>query len=271
MRMKRRGHTLLKLLIILVSIGMAFGVNMLSMLIVEDEGNLGQIILADFTEMMALGLIIFIWGKFLPRQFPATNDYRFRKPAIYQVLMVIGIALISLVGGYRLLYVFRGGDVNVTMIPIAYESAAEFKEEMMASIHAILIAPTLEEMCFRIIPASVVQTNKKRIVVLAILAILFAALHRNNFLAAWGDATVFIVLFIVTRNPLIPILCHAFSNLFKTLAGMVSYIGLMNVSMSDGGALIVLFSTPVTIGLVVIGAALVMPVIIHLLHKEQAA
>ena len=260
---KEKQHNFLKLMIILASIGMQMGVNILPIFIVKDESNFGQILLGDLVQMVVIAGIILLWMKVLPQTFPATNAYRFRKPTIYQVMMVLGIFFFSLVGVYRLLYLMRGGDANVAMIPVTYDSKAEFREELMASIHAVLVAPVLEEMGFRIIPASVVQTKKRRIVTLAILAVAFAAFHLRNFWEPLLDAIVSCILLLKTRNSLLSILYHAFNNFMKTVVFSAAYLGIIDVNMAASGAHIVLFSTPVTIIFLVIGVALILPEVIH--------
>ena len=186
-------------------------------------------------------------------------------------MMVLGIALLSFIGTNRILYLIRGGEAKVTMIPFEFDSKTEFLEDMMASIHAVLIAPVLEEMGFRIIPASVIQTKKRRFVAIAILAFIFAAVHTRNFAAVLIDVALYSVLFLMTRNPLIPILCHLFGNLLKNLAGAAAYWGIINVSVTSDSGLIILFSTPVTIIAVIMGIALIMPSVISRCKQKTIA
>lgn len=262
---KTKQHNFFKVIIILISVVMGIGINALSLLIVKDENNIGQLMLDNLVEIIVISVIVFIWAKVFPRYFPATNDFRFRKPNIYQVMMILGIVLINMIGFYRLLYLIRGGETNVIMIPFSdgYDSTKEFFNDMVASIHAILIAPVLEEMGFRIIPASVVQTKKRRVVTLIILAVFFALIHRKNFWAVLMDAIVTCILFLCTNNPLIPILYHAFSNFLKTIVMVVSYYGIIDVNMANGGPIIILFSNLISIVGVLVGMALIIPIIFN--------
>ena len=170
------------------------------------------------------------------------------------------------------MYLIRGGEANVEMIPLTYDSEADFQDDMTASVHAVLIAPMLEEMGFRVIPISVVQTKKRKIVAIAVLSVIFGLMHGRNFGEALINAIVFSILFLMTRNPLIPILCHSFVNLLFTVAGAASYWGIIDVSTSsDRGPLILFFSTPVTIIALILGVALIIPTIFRCKNKRAAS
>ncbi len=266
---KEKQHNFLKTISIILSIGMAFGINALSMLIIKDESSFKQIMLGNLAEFVILIGVLLLWAKVLPQIFPGTNDFRFRKLTTYQVLMVLGISLLSLMLVYRLLYLIRGGATNVTMIPVIYNKT-EFLEDMKASIHAILIAPVIEETCFRLIPASVIQTRKNRIVMLAVLAVVFALMHPSNILATLVDATVFCVLLLVTHNPLASILCHVFNNFLKTVAIVLAYFNVIDLSMAEGRGTIILFSMPVTLFSIAIAVVLILPAVLKSICKNNS-
>lgn len=268
-KIKEKPHNFLKTIIIILSFGMVFGVNALSMLIIKDESSFLQIMLGNLVEIVALVGIFVLWVKVMPRVFPGANDFRFRKLTAYQVMMYLGIAILSLVSVYHLLYWIRGGAARVTLVPVIY-SRTEFQEEIMASIHAILIAPILEEMCFRIIPASVIKTGKNRIVILAILAFVFALMHPYNILGALVDATVFCILLLVTRNPLASILYHAFGNLLKTIAFVLAYFNVIEVNMAEGRSIIIIFSVPVTLITIAIAVVLILTALLKGFQKNKS-
>ena len=266
---KEQQHNLLKTIIIVLSFFMAFGINVLGFLFVKDEGSFIQITVGELAQIAIIVAMILIWAKVFPRVFTGIHDFRFRKLTLYQVMMYLGIALISLMLVYRVLYWIRGGEANVTMVHYV-ESQTEFREDMLASIHPILIAPLLEEMCFRIIPASIIKTRKNKIVVLAVLAVAFAVCHTHNIFAALVDAIVFCILLLVTQNPLSSILCHAFNNFLKTLAIVLDYYDVINFSTSEGGGRIVLFSAPVTLAAIAIGVALILPSVLKVICKKNS-
>lgn len=266
---KEKQHNFLKTIIIILSFGMAFGVNVLSLLIIKDESSFIQTMLGNLVEIVALVGIFMLWVKVLPRVFPGANDFRFRKLTAYQEMMYLGIALLSLVSVYRLLYWIRGGAAGVTLVPVIY-SRTEFQEEILASIHAILIAPVLEEMCFRIIPASVIKTGKNRIVILAILTVVFALMHPSNILGALVDATIFCILLLVTKNPLASILCHMFGNLLKTIAFVLAYFNVIEIRMAEGRGTIILFNMPVTLIIIAIAVVLILPAVLKGFQKNKS-
>lgn len=261
-------HNFLKTIIIILSFGMVFGINALSMLIIKDESSFIQILLGDLVEIVALVGVFVLWVKVLPRVFPGANDFRFRKLTAYQVVMYLGLALFSIVLICRLLYLIRGGAPRVTLVPVIY-SRTEFREDMLASVHAILIAPVLEEMCFRIIPVSVIKTGKNRIIILAILAVVFALMHPRNLLGALLDAIVLCILLLVTHNPLASILYHAFGNLLKTLAFALAYFNVIEVSMVEGRGTIIIFDMPVTLIIIAIAVVLILPVVLKTIKKDN--
>lgn len=266
---KEKQHSFIKTISIIVSIGLAFGIDALSMLIVKDEGSFKQIMLGNLIEIVILGGVLLLWAKVMPRIFPGTDDFRFRKLTAYQVMMAAGISLLSLMAVYRLLYLLRGGAAHVTMVPVIYNQS-EFMEDMMASIHAILIAPVIEETCFRLIPASVIRTGKNRIVMLTVLTIVFAFMHPKNMLAVLMDASVFCVLLLATKNPLVPILCHVFNNFLKTASIALAYYNVIEISMAEGGGTIILFSIPVTLVSAAIAAVLILPSVIKLICRNKS-
>ena len=55
---KVKQHNFLKVLIIFASVGMVFGINGLSNLIVSDRSNLGQILLGDLFEIIVISGIL---------------------------------------------------------------------------------------------------------------------------------------------------------------------------------------------------------------------
>ena len=262
---KEKQHNFLKTIIIILSFGMAFGVNLLSLLIIKDESSFIQTMLGNLVEIVALVGIFVLWVKVLPRVFPGANDFRFRKLTAYKEMMYLGIALLSLVSVYRLLYWIRGGAA----VPVIY-SRTEFQEEILASIHAILIAPVLEEMCFRIIPASVIKTGKNRIVILAILTVVFALMHPSNILGALVDATIFCILLLVTKNPLASVLCHMFGNLLKTIACVLAYFNVIEIRMAEGRGTIILFNMPVTLITIAIAVVLILPAVLKGFQKNKS-
>lgn len=266
---KEKQHNLLKTISIILSIGMALGINALSMLIIKDESSFKQIMIGNLAEMVILVGVLLLWAKVLPRIFPGADDFSFRKLTTYQVLMILGISLLSLMLVYRLIYLIRGGATNVAMLPVIY-SKTEFREDMMASIHAILIAPVIEETCYRLIPASVIQTRKNRIVTLTVLTVIFALMHPSNIWAALVDATVFCVLLLVTHNPLASILCHAFGNFLKTVALALAYFDVIDLSMAEGRGTIILFSMPVTLFSIIIAVVFILPAVLKSICKRNS-
>jgi hypothetical protein len=107
-------------------------------------------------------------------------------------------------------------------------------------------------------------------VLLAILAVVFALMHTSNHLGALVDATVFCILLLVTHNPLSSILCHAFGNLLKMIANVLSYFNVTEVNMVEGKGTIIIFSAPVTLIIFAMAVALILPAVLKAIQKSKS-
>ena len=79
---------------------------------------------------------------------------------------------------------------TVQMEPITYTSD-ELREDLLASVHAVLLAPVLEELCYRQLSISPFRRRWVQVVVCVLMALLFGIVHVRNFLGASLAAMLF--------------------------------------------------------------------------------
>ena len=117
------------------------------------------------------------------------------------------------------------------MEPLTF-TAAELREDLLSSVHAVLLAPLLEELCFRQMAISPFRRRGAQIVVCLIMAILFGLLHVRNFPGAFIGALFYGLIFIWSRNIWYSVVLHAGLNLTKTLLGVYCWLQLGDMQMT---------------------------------------
>ncbi|MBR4219346.1 MAG: CPBP family intramembrane metalloprotease [Bacteroidales bacterium] len=116
--------------------------------------------------------------------------------------------------------------VNLVQLePLTY-STPELREDLMSSVHAVLLAPVLEELCFRQMAISPFRRRGAQIAVCVVMAVLFGMLHVRNFMGAFIDALFYGLVFIWSRNIWNSVALHAGCNLTATLLAVYCWLGL---------------------------------------------
>ena len=114
------------------------------------------------------------------------------------------------------------------MEPLTF-TAEELREDLTASIHTVLLAPVLEELCFRQMAISPFRSRRAQIVVCVIMGLLFGFLHVRNFPGAFFSAMVYGLVFIWSRNIWYGIVLHAGHNLTAMLFALYCWLGLGDI------------------------------------------
>lgn len=117
------------------------------------------------------------------------------------------------------------------MEPIAY-TPDELSEDLQASIHAVLLAPVLEELCYRQLAISPFQRRWVQVVVCVLMALLFGIVHVRNFPGAFLSAMFYGLVFIWTRNIWYAVILHAGHNLTATLLAIYCALDFGEIQMS---------------------------------------
>ena len=166
-----------------------------------------------------------------PKVFPAAAQFPLKWP---KISVVIGLLLISplwfVAEGY-IVYGITSLAHAVKMEPLTY-TADELREDLLASIHAVLLAPVLEELCFRQMAISPFRRRGAQMVVCVVMALLFGIFHVRNFPGAFISAMVYGGLFIWSRNIWYSIVLHAGRNLSGTLLAVYCWLQLGDMQMS---------------------------------------
>ena len=127
----------------------------------------------------------------------------------------------------------------------------ELREDLLAGIHAVLLAPVLEELCFRQMAISPFRSRRAQIAVCVVMALLFGMLHVRNFLGAFIDALFYGAIFIWSRNIWNSIAVHAGCNLTVMLVSIYCWLGLGDLQMAST-PVIILTDAKVVVGCIVL-------------------
>ena len=197
------------------------------------DGNetLGRQVLSWVLTLVAIALTYIIVHRVEPKVFSEAKQFSLKLPK-----PTIGVGVLRLA---PLWYVAEGYVVYglTSLIHIVHFEAIsytpeELREDLLASIHAVLLAPVLEELCYRQLALSPFRRCKAQIMVCFVMALLFGILHVRNFLGASLTAMLYGIVFIWTRNIWYAVLLHAGHNLAATLLAVYCTLGLGEIRMS---------------------------------------
>jgi len=166
-----------------------------------------------------------------PKVFPAATQFPLKWPKISVVIGLLLIAPLWLVAEGYIVYGLTSLAHTVQMEQLTY-TADELREDLLASVHAVLLAPVLEELCFRQMAISPFRRSGAQMVVCVVMAILFGILHVRNFPGAFFSAMVYGGLFIWSRNIWFSVILHAGRNLAATLLAVYCWLQLGDMQMS---------------------------------------
>ena len=121
---------------------------------------------------------------------------------------------------------------TVQMEPLIY-APDELREDLLGSVHAVLLAPVLEELCYRQLAISPFRRRGAQVVVCAVMALLFGIVHVRNFFGATLAAMLYGLVFIWSRNIWYAVILHAGHNLTATLLAVYCTLGLGEIQMSN--------------------------------------
>lgn len=161
-------------------------------------------------------LTLFIVYRVEPKVFPAARQFPLKLPKTSVVIGLLLIAPLWLVAEGYIVYGMTSLTHPVQMESLTYTSE-ELREDLLSSVHAVLLAPLLEELCFRQMAISPFRRRVAQIVVCVVMAFLFGMLHVRNFPGAFISALVYGFVFILSRNIWYSVMLHAGRNLAATL------------------------------------------------------
>ena len=189
------------------------------------EGSLANEAVTWILTLAAIMLTAFVVIPFERKVYPESRQFSLKPPALTVVAGLLLIAPLWLVTQEAVAYGLTSLVHSVQTELLVYTSD-ELREDMLASVHAVFLAPVLEELCYRQLAISPFRRRGPQILVCVIMAVLFGFLHVRNFVGASLAALLFGLVFIWSRNIWYAILLHAGSNLTATLFAVYSGLGL---------------------------------------------
>ncbi len=173
--------------------------------------------------LAGIALTLFLVHRVEPKVFPAAGQFPLKLPKISIFLGLLLIAPLWLVAEEYIVYGMTSLVHAVQMKPLTY-TTTELREDLLSSVHAVLLAPLLEELCFRQMAISPFRRRGAQIAVCVVMAILFGMLHVRNFPGAFISAIVYGLVFIASRNIWYSVALHAGSNLTATLLAVYCWL-----------------------------------------------
>jgi membrane protease YdiL (CAAX protease family) len=181
--------------------------------------------------LAGIALTFFLVHRVEPKVFPSAGLFPLKLPKISVIVGLLLIAPLWLVAEEYILYGISSLTYTIQMKPLTY-TTTELREDLLSSVHAVLLAPILEELCFRQMAISPFRRRGAQIVVCVVMAILFGILHVRNFPGAFISAIFYGAVFIWSRNIWYSVALHAGSNLAATLLAVYCWLGLGEMQMT---------------------------------------
>lgn len=196
-----------------------------------DHPSIAGEMLTWLITLAGIVLTLFLVFRVEPKVFPSAGQFPFRLPKISIFAGLLLIAPLWLVAEEYIIYGVTSLAHSVQLKPLTY-TTAELREDLMSSVHAVLLAPLLEELCFRQMAISPFCRRGVQIVVCVVMAVLFGMLHVRNFPGAFLSAMIYGLVFIWSRNIWYSVTLHAGSNLAATLFAVYSWLRLGDMQMT---------------------------------------
>ena len=215
-------------------IAAAYGTALIYVTALPTDGNslaFGGELLSWLLTLAGIGLTLFLVQRVEPKLFPDAREFQIKSPT---TLVFVGLLLIAPLWFVTKEYIVYGLTWlvhPVPMEPLTY-TTPELREDLLSSVHAVLLAPVLEELCFRQMAISPFRRRGAQMVVCVVMAILFGMLHVRNFPGAFIDALFYGLIFIMSRNIWNSVALHAGCNLTVTLLAVYCWLGLGNMQMA---------------------------------------
>ena len=193
--------------------------------------SLSSHVLTWMLTLAAIALTYVLVRRVEPSIFPEAKQFSLKLP---MPAVLLGVLLLAPLWGVAEGYIVYG--LTSLIHPVQLEPTTytpdELREDLLASVHAVLLAPVLEELCYRQLAISPFRRRGAQILVCVVMALLFGILHVRNSLGASIDAMLYGLVFIWTRNIWYAVLLHAGHNLMATLLAVYCMLGLGEIQMS---------------------------------------
>ncbi len=181
--------------------------------------------------LASIALTLFLVHRVEPKVFPDAGQFPLKLPRFPVIAGLLLIAPLWFVAEEYIVYGITSLVHTVKMEPLTY-TTAELREDLLSSVHAVLLAPVLEELCFRQMAISPFRRRGTQVAVCVVMAFLFGILHVRNFPGAFISALFYGMVYIWSRNIWYSVALHAGCNLTATLLAVYCWLGLGEMQMT---------------------------------------
>ena len=197
-----------------------------------DYPGFGCELLTWLITLAGITLSLYLVHRVEPKVFPSARDFSLKLPPMYVFVGLLLIAPLWLVTEDYLVYGMTSLFHTVELEPLTY-TTDELRKDLLSSVHAVLLAPILEELCFRQMAISPFRRRRVQIVVCVVMALLFGVLHVRNFPGAFFSAMVYGMVFIWSGSIWCSVALHAGRNLTATILAVYSWLQLGDMRMTE--------------------------------------
>lgn len=197
-----------------------------------DYPGFGCELLTWLITLAGITLSLYLVHRVEPKVFPSARDFSLKLPPMYVFVGLLLLAPLWLVTEDYLVYGMTSLFHTVELEPLTY-TTDELRKDLLSSVHAVLLAPILEELCFRQMAISPFRRRRVQIVVCVVMALLFGVLHVRNFPGAFFSAMVYGMVFIWSGSIWCSVALHAGRNLTATILAVYSWLQLGDMRMTE--------------------------------------
>ena len=223
-------NTLLKVLMPVIAAAYGLGIVFVTALSNVDEQPVLSEMLSWPLTLACIGLTYFLVKRPERKLFPSASQFSLKVPSARVLTGVLRMAPLWCVAEEYIVYGLASLTRTVQLDQLTY-STPELREDLLASVHAVLLAPVLEELCFRQMGISPFRRRWVQVVVCVVMALFFGIFHVRNFIGSFFGAIVYGLAFVFTRNVWYSIALHAGHNLTATLMAVYCWMGLGEIQV----------------------------------------
>ena len=136
----------------------------------SDSLGFGGELLSWLLTLAGIGLTLFLVQRVEPRLFPSARQFQLRRPMAVVIVGLLLIAPLWFVAKEYIVYGLTSLVHSVQLEPVTY-TTPELREDLLSSVHAVLLAPIIEELCFRQMAISPFRSRGVQITVCVVMAI----------------------------------------------------------------------------------------------------
>ena len=237
----------------------------------SDSPGFGGELLSWLLTVAGIVVTLFLVHRVEPSVFPDARRFQLKRPVFPVIGGLLLMAPLWMVAKEYVVYGLTSLVHSVQLEPLTY-TTPELREDLLAGIHAVLLAPVLEELCFRQMAISPFRGRGAQIAACVAAALLFGLLHVRNFPGAFINALVYGLIFVWSRNGWYSVALHAGCNLTAVLLAVYCWLGLGDTMRAVTPVIILPDVKIIVAGIVLftIGILLIMPNMKYLFNQSKS-